>query len=412
MCACLALVVPLAVVLHGCGNEPPTTTTTTPTTTTPMSFRAISRGMIEYDFEAWNINVGWDGNKWVHETILPTDFGSMGSEGCLVFSPDGQRALVGWKSPRAESPYSLTVWGTGEDPTSWESLRVLGNHPGYVMSASWSPDGLRAVSGGKCASTDGACPIMVWNVADPDPLQWALVGELEGYDGDIHSVSFAPDGQRVISGGKHPTIKVWNITGDDPEKWVRLKELQLSGFDEEDAVNSVAFSPDGLRAISGTDLVLTVWNVGGQPAGWGELKRWDWHDRGSAPPSFQTASFSSDGSRVISAGKVSPGVVIYNITGNDPDEWLLMLSSRSHGRSGDARSAGFSCNDQCFYVLDIYGVQFWNTAAEDVADWQVMVATPDSYIPEWAEFAVQPFAVQPFAVQPPDNSRTDLNMDV
>jgi len=307
-----------------------------------------------------------------------------GNVHCLVFSPDGQRAISGGLDN------NLMVWGTGEDPASWEFIRVLGNHSGQVRSISFSPDGLRAVSGGDCDNDNLDCvsPIKVWNVADPDPLQWAFVGELEGHDnGVVNSVSFAPDAQRVISGGRDSTIKIWNISGEDPEGWARLKE-----FHEDRSVLAVAFSPDGRRAISGTSSDgVRVWNVHGNPTEWAELKVLV-HDLDWA----RTVSFSLDGLSAISASTSSQGTKIWNVAGNDPDEWLEIMM-RDPPQS---TSAVFSCNDQCFFAADTRGnVEVWNIGGEDSADW-------------WKYGTFRGLPGDVFAVQPQTTSHTNLAMEV
>jgi WD40 repeat protein len=69
----------------------------------------------------------------------------------------------------------------------------------------------------------------------------------------VNSVAFSPDGWRIVSGSYDNTVKVWAMdTG---------RELQsLSRHREE--VLSVAFSPNGRRIVSGSDdETLLVWDV-------------------------------------------------------------------------------------------------------------------------------------------------------
>jgi WD40 repeat protein len=79
---------------------------------------------------------------------------------------------------------------------------------------------------------------------------------LKGHSGEVTSVSFSPDGKRIVSGGgeypKPAEIKVWDAqTGQET--------LTLKGHS--DVVTSVSFSPDGKRIVSGSyDNTLKVWD--------------------------------------------------------------------------------------------------------------------------------------------------------
>ncbi len=76
-----------------------------------------------------------------------------------------------------------------------------------------------------------------------------------GHTGGVHSVAFSPDGRFALSGSEDLTLKLWEVaTG---------KELR-SFTGHTGSVSSVAFSPDGRFAISG-----------GGTSYRGELKLWD-----------------------------------------------------------------------------------------------------------------------------------------
>lgn len=73
------------------------------------------------------------------------------------------------------------------------------------------------------------------------------------YTDTINSVRFSPDGEKIVTGSSDKTIRIWDFTSK--------KELSiLRGHT--DAVTSVAFSPDGRQIISGSmDKTMRLWDV-------------------------------------------------------------------------------------------------------------------------------------------------------
>ncbi|MBI2900103.1 MAG: hypothetical protein HYY17_07950 [Planctomycetes bacterium] len=71
--------------------------------------------------------------------------------------------------------------------------------------------------------------------------------------GAVESVAFSPDGKRALSGSDDATLKLWEVeSGKEIATW--------KGHEKE--VSSVAFSPDGKRALSGSeDNTLKLWEV-------------------------------------------------------------------------------------------------------------------------------------------------------
>ena len=96
------------------------------------------------------------------------------------------------------------------------------------------------------------CPLMLFIF----PVIWfAFLGK----EGDVTAVSFSPDGQLIISGGKDGTIRLWN------RETHKLKRVMLS---HRGGVSSVKFSPDGQFLVSGgQDGLLRLWSRRGNPIG-------------------------------------------------------------------------------------------------------------------------------------------------
>jgi WD40 repeat protein len=73
--------------------------------------------------------------------------------------------------------------------------------------------------------------------------------------GDIeHTVAWSPDGMRIVSGSADQTVQVWSPSPSAGEA------LHYSGHS--DAVDAVAWSPDGQRLASGSvDKTVRVWDL-------------------------------------------------------------------------------------------------------------------------------------------------------
>ncbi|MFC1783498.1 WD40 repeat domain-containing protein [Planctomycetota bacterium] len=184
----------------------------------------IYRDTWEPDIDAYN---------YYPRLELLTLIGHEARVGSVAFSYDGKRIVS------SGGDNTIKVW----DP----AFEVLAGHENPVFSVAFSPDGKRIVSGsgdqggtfveGVFKYIDGT--INVWDVATGEELMIML-----GHNQRVGSVSFSPDGQRIVSMGKDDkTIKFWDAaTGEEL--------MTLPGYYGWVA-KSVAFSPDGKRIASG-----------------------------------------------------------------------------------------------------------------------------------------------------------------
>jgi len=115
-------------------------------------------------------------------------------------------------------------------------------HQGAVVSATFSPDGTRVVTG----SLDGTAQI--WDAVTGKPLS----PPLQHKDG-VESAAFSLDGTRVVTASADKTARVWDaVTGS----------LLCQPLQHQDAVVRAAFSRDGTRIVTASkDKTARVWNA-------------------------------------------------------------------------------------------------------------------------------------------------------
>ena len=132
-----------------------------------------------------------------------------------------------------------------------------------------------------------------------------------------NSVGFSPDGKRLVSGGNDGSVRLW-----DAEEGSEI--LVLKGH--EDWVRSVGFSPDGKRLVSGgDDGTVRLWDA----EDGSEILVLKGHER-----EVQSVGFSPDGKRLVSGG--SDGTVrLWDV--EDGSEILVIK-----GHEILVRSVGFS----------------------------------------------------------------------
>ncbi|KAG8846333.1 hypothetical protein FRB91_000901 [Serendipita sp. 411] len=210
-----------------------------------------------------------------------------------------------------------------EPPQEW-----LGHTRG-VTSISFSPDGRRIVSGSEDQT------IRLWDAETGQPLGEPLLG----HSNAVWSVAFSPDGHRIVSGSLDKTVRLWDAGTGQP---LGAPLRGHSGI-----VRSVAFSPDGCYIVSGSgDHLIRLWDAEtGQPLG--EPIR-------GHSGTVRSVAFSPNGCRIVS-GSEDKTIQLWDAkTGRS-------LGEPIHGHTGTVSSVTFS-PDGCRVVSGSSDktIRLWN----------------------------------------------------
>jgi serine/threonine protein kinase/WD40 repeat protein len=140
---------------------------------------------------------------------------------CVAFTPDGAQLVVGTGA-------SLLLF----DANSGEEQRRATTLAGVFSCVAVSADGKQVLAGlvGKERNA------VLYNLKT-----WAEVRPLTGHTSNVNAVAFSLDGKRGLTGSEDGTARVWDLANG--------KELQQFGPKDKYPMASVAFAPDGKRAM-------------------------------------------------------------------------------------------------------------------------------------------------------------------
>ncbi len=205
--------------------------------------------------------------------------------GCTSFSPSGEHII---STDSRTDANGIKVW----DAITGKELLMLSGHEATIWSMSYSPDGTRIVSGGEDKT------IRIWDAATG-----AEVMTLRGH-GDwpeepnyspVSSIAFSPDGTQLVSGSYDYTVRIWNAETGAEVMTLRGHPVIANHLGHSKIVNDVAFSPDGKHIGSASsDGTIRIWDV----ATGSELLTLQGHHRG-----VLSVAFSPDGKRIVSGSE-------------------------------------------------------------------------------------------------------------
>ncbi len=311
----------------------------------------------------------------------------------VAFDPTGGRIVSG-SLDRTARVWSLHRDGTPPPAPDGGAEHVVLAHSNHVLGVAFSPDGERIVT----ACRDGAARI--WN-SDGSPIR--SVGGGDGgrrvevrsivllHDSDreslrveVTSVAFSPDGRRIVTGSTDGTARVWNSDGTPylgrqgggsqgaPALAPVVLDLQPWVSDPDDparaAVNSVAFSPDGERIVTGAaDKTAWIWSVeGGDPLSRLEPRHLEAVSGAAFLPAPRAAEGAADGTggasdRIVTAS----GDDTARLWSRQPDGSFKIVELKAH--TGDVYGVAASpAGDRIVTVSDDASALLWDGAGRPV----------------------------------------------
>ncbi len=195
----------------------------------PNGRRALSAG---FDHEAilWDLERGGrvaefafhDAAKYLHH---------------VAFSPDGGQCLV-----CGDRTLFLADAATGK------LIRTFTGHTASVVSAAFSADGKRILSGGDDRT------LRLW-----DAEKGTAIRVFTGHDAGVKAVLLSADGKRALSGSSDTTVRLWDLTAE-PEAQARVFRKHA------EPVAGVTFINGGKATLSvSRDAAVKLWQLAKAP---------------------------------------------------------------------------------------------------------------------------------------------------
>ncbi|KAI0310215.1 WD40-repeat-containing domain protein, partial [Amylostereum chailletii] len=236
----------------------------------------------------------------------------------VAFSPNGRHIISG------SDDTTVRIWCA----ETHEVIGILKGHTRSIMSVAFSPDGRHIVSGSRDMT------IRLWTTH----MGEAIGVPLKDHKAEVLSVAFSPDGRRIISGSTDATVRLWDVVTGETVMIISCKSSDFYGalsvafsldrsrcvvsdaglyehdvgmwsletgkaigsplmLDDRHPV-SVAFSPDGLLVVVGSENCnVRLWDPKMRES-WMMHPRWKGH-----MGAVTSVAFSPDGRRIVSGSR-------------------------------------------------------------------------------------------------------------
>lgn len=268
--------------------------------------KSLASGGIDWNVRLWEVDTGTERGHFEGSRSLVTAL-AFSADGQTLFASGGSRVSIQgdgsvcwWETTSGQLQgglysRSMSDWGgttlfASAVPNDWseavygaiqafaclpdENTLVLGtaqsgvvlwNRGTSLATAMLSQQHCRAVAvspNGHWIAAAESRSIVLWDVESRLRLATLL-----GHQDHVNSVAFSPDGTKLLTGSKDGTARLWEVTAGAPiDLWGEVHSVsvrEIAVFDwQVGRVHAVAYAPDGLRAaLAGEDGAVVVWDV-------------------------------------------------------------------------------------------------------------------------------------------------------
>lgn len=216
----------------------------------------------------------------------------------VAWSPDGERLAAAGADGALIIQGAVAVWQVDDWERTWSTM--LDGPSGYAYAVAWSPDGDTLVSGDKLRR------VTHWD-AESGEILWKRQGDAN----ESRAVAWAPSGDRFVTGTSEDNgVLVWSVGGELLAS-LRADEEPERNFGR--YTNAVDWSADGTRIVSVGDGGMSLWDATAFEVIYTRSRRDGeaWHEG-----TVNAVAFSPDGLRVVTGSRDTTAGVWTTVDGS------------------------------------------------------------------------------------------------